>query len=68
MTRREIARMKAKCKRLGISHRAIALEAGVTRPMVSLVFLHRAISRNVVDAALRLLAQHVGKDGNGQSA
>lgn len=64
MTRREISRIQRKCKRLGITHRDIAVEANVTRPMVSLVFLHRATSRNVLDAAGRLIA----KAENGQQA
>ncbi len=64
MTRRQIAQIQRKCKRLGITHQAIATEAHVTRPMVSLVFLHRAKSQNVLDAAGRLIA----KAENGQPA
>lgn len=65
MTRRQIAQIQRKCKRLGITHKAIAAEANVTRPMVSLVFLNRATSKNVLDAAGRLIAKH---SGNGQQA
>ena len=57
MTVRELTQIQRKCKRLGISYRAIAVEASVTRPMVSLVFLRRATSRNVTDAALRLITK-----------
>lgn len=64
MTKRQITQICRKCKRLGITHLAIAAEANVTRPMVSLVFLHRATSRNVTDAALRLIA----KSEDGQQA
>lgn len=67
MTRRQrqITQIGRKCKRLGITHQKIADEANppVSRPMVTLVFLNRAVSANVIGAALRLIA----KAENGQN-
>lgn len=57
MTRKQIAQIKRKCKRLGITHQAIAKKADVTRPMVSMVLLKRAVSRKVLDAAFDLIAE-----------
>jgi transcriptional regulator with XRE-family HTH domain len=52
-----LARLRRRLKRLGISQKAVAQEAGVSKFLVSHVLAGRAKSANVVAAALRLLAE-----------
>lgn len=53
----DVAKIKADCKRLRITQDAVARAAGVTRPLVVNVFAGRDASRNVVEAALGLIAK-----------
>jgi len=54
-TPQTLARLKAALQRHGITQQAVAVEAKVGRQSVCHVFAGRAVSRNVVDAARRLL-------------
>ena len=56
-TQRSLARLKADLRAAGVTQQRIADEAGVTKPSVNHVLAGRAVSKNVIATAERLLAE-----------
>ena len=61
--KQSVFRIKQQMKRLGVTQRAVAAEAGVTPPMVSNVMAGRFKSRPLLDAAERLIAARQANGG-----
>jgi transcriptional regulator with XRE-family HTH domain len=59
-TQRTLARLKRALQRHGITQLRVAQEAGVGKYHVCHVLAGRAVSRNVVNTAKRLLAEKTG--------
>ena len=56
LTQGQIARLRSELHRHGIKQRDVAEAAGVTKHMVCHVLARRAVSRNVVETAKRLIS------------